>query len=144
VTVIALTLGLIEKGLTISQLATQNETLSTQIKADIQSGFPNIGTYRDARRAITQYVKRIDNMGNGSSAVDMLANLTSAFANSEIKAQSLKFNDDRSELRIQAQAKAFSDLETFKQQAQAAGYTVEDGAINNRNNLVIGTLTIKG
>lgn len=144
VAVIALTLGLIDKGLTISQLAAQNETLSNQIKADIQSGFPNIGTYRDARRAITQYVKRIDNMGSGSSAVDMLANLTSAFANSEIKAQSLKFNDDRSELRIQAQAKAFSDLETFKQQAQAAGYTVEDGAINNRNNLVIGTLTIKG
>ena len=144
VAIIALTLGLIDKGLTISQLAAQNETLSTQIKADIQSGFPNIGTYRDARRAITQYVKRIDNMGSGSSAVDMLANLTSAFANSEIKAQSLKFNDDRSELRIQAQAKAFSDLETFKQQAQAAGYTVEDGAINNRNNLVIGTLTIKG
>lgn len=144
VALLALTIGIIDKGITISQLSTQNKALNAQIKADIQAGFPNIGTYRDARRAITQYVKRIDNMGSGTSGIDMLANLSGAFANSGIKAQSLKFNHDRSELRIQAQAKAFSNLETFKQQAQAAGYIVEDGAINNRNNLVIGTLTIKG
>ena len=141
---IALTLGLIDKGLTIYTLQQQNNQLNVQIKRDIQKGFPNIGTYRDARRAITQYVNKLNTAGAGVSGVDMLTNLSGAFASSKVEAQSLKFNHDRSELRIQAQAKSFADLQTFKNQAQAIGYTVEEGAINNRNNFVIGTLTIKG
>jgi general secretion pathway protein L len=144
VALIALSLGLVDKGLTIYDLQQQNEQLNTQIKQDIQKNFPNIGAYRDARRAITQYVNRLTDMGSGVSGVDMLNNLSNAFAASKVEAQSLKFNHDRSELRIQAQAKSFGDLQTFKNQAQAVGYTVEEGAINNRNNLVIGTLTIKG
>ena len=144
VAVIALGLGLVDKGIMIYDLQQQNDQLNSQIQRDIQKSFPDIGAYRDARRAITQYVNRLHDMGNGVSGVDMLTNLSNAFAASNVEAQSLKFNHDRSELRIQAQAKSFADLQTFKNQAQAIGYTVEEGAINNRNNLVIGTLTIKG
>ncbi len=144
VAAIALGVGMLDKGLTIYDLQQQNEQLNSQIKRDIQQSFPNIGAYRDARRAITQYVNRLNDIGSGVSGVDMLTNLSGAFAASKVEAQSLKFNHDRSELRIQAQAKSFGDLQSFKNQAQAIGYIVEEGAINNRNNLVIGTLTIKG
>ncbi len=144
VALIALGIGLVNKGLTVMTLQQQNTALSQQIKQDIQQGFPNIGSYRDARRAITQYVSKMNGVGSGVSGVEMLTQLSRAFAAANVQAQSLKFDHARTELRIQAKATSFADLDTFKTHAQAAGFTVEQGAINNRNNLVIGTLTIKG
>ena len=44
----------------------------------------------------------------------------------------------------QAQGKDFNALDTFKRSAEAAGFTVEQGAINNRDDAVIGTMNIRG
>ena len=45
---------------------------------------------------------------------------------------------------MQAQGKDFNALDTFKRSAEAAGFTVEQGAINNRDDAVIGTMNIRG
>jgi len=136
--------GVIDKSLQLSALEAQNTALKTQIQQDIKRGFPGLGAYRDARRSITQYIKARGNSGSGASGMAMLANLSTAFASSQLQAQTLRFDQKRSEIRIQAVAKKFADLEAFSKAANGAGLTVEQGAINNKGGQLVGTLIIKG
>ena len=136
--------GVIDKSLQLSALETQNTALKTQIQQDIKRGFPGLGAYRDARRSIAQYIKARESSGSGASGMAMLANLSTAFASSQLQAQTLRFDQKRSEIRIQAVANKFADLEAFSKAANDAGLTVEQGAINNKGGQLVGTLIIKG
>lgn len=136
--------GVIDKSLQLSALEAQNTALKTQIQQDIKQGFPGLGAYRDARRSIAQYIKTRENSGSGASGMAMLANLSNAFASSQLQAQTLRFDQKRSEIRIQAVANKFADLEAFSKAANDAGLTVEQGAINNKGGQLVGTLIIKG
>ena len=82
--------------------------------------------------------------GGGQSVLMMMSQLSDAFASSDVKPQTLRFDRSRAELRLQAQASSFDKLEQFIRLAQQKGYTVEQGAINNRDNAVVGSLLIKG
>ena len=74
----------------------------------------------------------------------MMNQLSSAFAQTNVKPQSIRFDGERGELRMQAVATNFEALEQFRNQAEQAGFTVEQGAINNRDNQVIGSIAIRG
>ncbi len=141
---IAFIFGVIDKSLELSALKAQNTALKAQIQQNIQRNFPGIGPYRDARRSIAQYIKARENAGSGASGIAMLANLSTAFATSQLQAQTLRFDQKRSEIRIQAVANKFADLEAFSKAARDAGLTVEQGAINNKGGQLVGTLIIKG
>lgn len=141
---LAFLFGVTEKTLTLQDLKAQNASLKARIDADIKQGFPNLGAYRDARRSIARYVKARENSGAGASGLGMLANLSAAFAVSNITTQSLRFDQARGELRLQAVAKQFADLEKFKEAATQVGLSVEQGAINNNGGQVVGSLIIKG
>tara|TARA_Y100000589_G_scaffold253227_2_gene241936 strand:+ start:17802 stop:19004 length:1203 start_codon:yes stop_codon:yes gene_type:complete len=140
--VLVLTIG--EKVLHLQQLEQQNDELSAQIDAVIKQGFPDLGTYRNARTRIEREIRELEQGGSGSSLLVMLAQLNNAFASSQVTPQTIRFDANRTEIRMQAEGKDFNALQAFKRGAEAAGFSVEEGAINNRDDKVIGTMAIKG
>ena len=142
--VVALTTSLIDKGVTLYQLDQKNEQLSAQIDQAVKAGFPNLGTYRDLRLKIRSEMAQMQQGGGNGSMLVMMGELTNAFATSQIKPQTLRFDASRSEIRMQAIGKSFESLEQFKRQAESAGFSIEQGAINNRDDAVIGTVAIRG
>ena len=140
--VVVLTLG--EKALQLQQLKQHNDELTAQIDTVIKQGFPDLGAYRDARTRIEREMADLEQGGNGGSVLVMLAQLNSAFASSKVTPQTITFNANRSEIRMQAEGKDFDALDAFKRRAEAAGFSVEQGAINKRDDKVIGTMAIRG
>ncbi|WP_100658553.1 type II secretion system protein GspL [Alteromonas flava] len=141
---LAFGLSLADKGITLLKLQQQQESLAAAIDDEIKRGFPDIGVYRDVRRKINDELAKLEQGGSGVSMLAMLEQLGSAFSQTQVKPQSLRYDSQRSELRMQAVAANFEALERFRSQAQAVGFTVEQGAINNRDNQVIGSVIIKG
>jgi general secretion pathway protein L len=72
-----------------------------------------------------------------------LAQLSDAFKTASVKPQTLRFDAQRSELRMQLEGANFESLERFKKLSEQAGFSVEEGAINNRDNRVVGTLALR-
>jgi general secretion pathway protein L len=141
--VAALLVGIVDKTLTLQQLSSQNETLKAQINQQVKSGFPNMGGYRDLRRKVASELAKLEQGGGSASMLVMLSQLSPAFSASDLKPQSIRFDSGRQELRLQAFAANFDSLERFKRQAEEAGFTVEQGAINNIENGVVGSLAIR-
>lgn len=141
--VIVLCTSLIDKTVSLYQLKTQNEVLSAQINDAVKAGFPNIGTYRNVRLKLQSEMAKLEQSGGDASLLIMLDQLVPAFAAADVKPQTLRFDAARTEIRIQAQGPSFEALEQFKRTAESAGFVVEQGAINNRDNGVVGTVSIR-
>ncbi|MEW9797734.1 type II secretion system protein GspL [Alteromonas sp. CYL-A6] len=141
--VLALTTSLVDKGITLYQLEQQNEALRAQIDNKVKQGFPNIGVYRDVKRKLQTELARLEQTGGAASMLVMLEQLSGPFAASSVRPQTLRFDASRTEIRMQAVGKDFEALERFRRQAESAGFVVEQGAINNRDNDVIGTVSVR-
>jgi general secretion pathway protein L len=141
--VIALFTTLIDKSLEQNRLEEQLATLKSQVSSEYKRAFPNAGAYRDLRTTMTRQMKALEQGGGGASMLIMLSQLKPAFEESKVKPQTMRFDSSRAELRIQAVASNFEALDNFKQRAEAQGFTVEQGSINQKNNQVIGTLSIR-
>ena len=141
--VLVLCTALIDKTATLYQLKSQNDVLRSQISSTVKSGFPNIGTYRDVRRKLQSEMAKLEQGGGNASMLIMLDQLSPAFAATDVKPQTLRFDASRTEIRIQAEGKSFEALEQFKKTAEQAGFLVEQGAINNRDSGVVGTVSIR-
>lgn len=141
---VALTLSLVDKGITLSTLNAKQAELAASIDDEVKRGFPNIGAYRDVKRKVTSELAKLEQGGGGITMLAMMNQLSSAFAQTNVKPQSIRFDGERGELRMQAVATNFEALERFRNQAEQAGFTVEQGAINNRDNQVIGSIAIRG
>ncbi|MED5331202.1 MAG: type II secretion system protein GspL, partial [Pseudomonadota bacterium] len=132
--VLALCTSLIDKGFSLYQLKAQNQALSSEINTAVKAGFPNIGTYRNVRLKLQSELAKLEQGGGSASMLIMLDQLAPAFSATDVKPQTLRFDATRTEIRIQAQGKNFEALEQFKRTAENAGFVVEQGAINNRDN----------
>ncbi|MFZ8199647.1 type II secretion system protein GspL [Alteromonas portus] len=141
--VLALCTSLIDKGVSLYQLKAQNQALSNEINTAVKAGFPNIGTYRNVRLKLQSELAKLEQGGGSASMLIMLDQLAPAFAATDVKPQTLRFDATRTEIRIQAQGKNFEALEQFKRTAEGAGFAVEQGAINNRDNGVVGTVSVR-
>jgi general secretion pathway protein L len=141
--VIALFTTLIDKSLEQNRLDQQLTTLKAQVSSEYKRAFPNAGVYRDLRSTMTRQMKALEQGGGGASMLIMLSQLRPAFEESNVKPQTMRFDSSRAELRIQAVASNFDALDKFKRQAEAQGFTVEQGSINQKDNQVIGTLSIR-
>ncbi|WP_438865605.1 type II secretion system protein GspL [Neptunicella sp.] len=140
---IALLSGLVDKGIEANHLRQQQADLQAQIEAQYHRAFPNGGRYRNLKSKVTELMKELQQGGGGVSLLAMLSQLSDAFNSSQVKPQTIKFNQDRAELRLQAVAKDFNALEKFKSAAESAGFEVQQGAINNNGDQVISTLTLR-
>ncbi|GAB5392105.1 MAG: type II secretion system protein GspL [Alteromonas macleodii] len=141
--VLALCTSLIDKGFSLYQLKAENQALSSEINTAVKAGFPNIGTYRNVRLKLQSELAKLEQGGGSASMLIMLDQLAPAFSATDVKPQTLRFDATRTEIRIQAQGKNFEALEQFKRTAENAGFVVEQGAINNRDNGVVGTVSVR-
>ena len=141
--VLVLCTSLVDKTVTLYQLKSDNAALSSEINQAVKSGFPNIGVYRNVKLKLQHELDKLSKTGGDASMLVMLDQLSEAFASTQVKPQTLRFDATRTEIRIQAQGKSFEALEQFRRQAEGAGFTVEQGAINNRDDNVIGTVSIR-
>ena len=141
--VLVLCTSLVDKTVTLYQLKSDNAALSSEINQAVKSGFPNIGVYRNVKLKLQYELDKLSKSGGDASMLVMLDQLSEAFASTQVKPQTLRFDATRTEIRIQAQGKSFEALEQFRRQAEGAGFTVEQGAINNRDDNVIGTVSIR-
>lgn len=133
----------VDKGIQASQLQHQQTEIQQQIEQEFKRAFPETRRIVNVRSQMRQKLAALEQGGNGISMLAMMSQLNEAFASSKIKPQTMSFNRGRSELRMQAAADGYEALETFKRLAEQKGFTVEQGAINNRENQVIGSLLIK-
>jgi general secretion pathway protein L len=141
--VLALCTSLIDKTITLYQLKGENAALKASINSEVKAGFPNIGTYRNVKLKLQAELDQLARNGGDTSMLIMLEQLTPAFAATQVKPQTLRFDVKRTEIRIQAIGKSFESLEQFRREAESAGFLVEQGAINNRDDVVIGTVSIR-
>ena len=141
--VLVLCTSLVDKTVTLYLLKSENAALTSEIDQAVKSGFPNIGVYRNVKLKLQYELNKLSKSGGDASMLVMLDQLSDAFASTQVKPQTLRFDATRTEIRIQAQGKSFEALEQFRRQAEGAGFTVEQGAINNRDDNVIGTVSIR-
>jgi general secretion pathway protein L len=140
---VALLVTLIDKGFEVNQLKQQSDQLTDQMQAEYKRAFPNKPAPVNIRKAMERDLAALQRGGGGVSVIAMMAELADAFDNSNVKPQSIRFDAARTELRLQAVASNFEALEMFKRLAQQKGFAVEQGAINNKDNQVIGSLSIR-
>ena len=140
--VIVLFTSLVDKIIEQQQLSSQRSELRVQINSEFKRAFPGAAQARDVKRVMQTKIAALEKSGGASSVLTMLAQLTPAFAESQVKPQTIKFDGARTEMRMQAVASNFESLEQFKKLAEAQGFEVQQGAINNKDSQVIGTLTI--
>ncbi|GAA0343594.1 GspL family type II secretion system protein ExeL [Bowmanella denitrificans] len=141
--VVALTTSLVDKGLQASQLASHKAELDAQIQAEFKRAFPEVTRIVNVRSQMNQKLSELQQGGGGTSLLVMLSQLSPAFAQSQVRPQTLKFDSKRAELRMQAAADSFEALEQFRRLAEGQGFSVDQGAINNTDNKVVGSLSIR-
>ncbi|MBU2877524.1 MULTISPECIES: type II secretion system protein GspL [Aliiglaciecola] len=141
--ILALVVTLVDKGVQVNQLKQQGADLTKQMHEQFAKAFPNQPKPTRIRLAMERELAKLANGGGQTSMLAMMSQLTEAFQNSDVKPQTIRFDSARSELRLQAVAANFEALERFKRLAQEKGFEVQQGAINNKDNQVIGSLSIR-
>lgn len=139
----ALLFTLVDKGIEVQRLSAQKQTLSENIKAEYQRAFPNARRIVNVRTQMQQKMKALEAGGGSTSMLQMLTQLQGAFSQSKVKPQTMRFDRQRAEIRMQAVAGNYEALETFKRLAEQQGFTVQQGAINNKDNQVVGSLAVR-
>lgn len=141
--IVAMGTTLIDKTIEQQRISQELAKLKEQTDQEYKRAFPNSGAYRDLRRTMTRQMKSLEQGGGGASMLVMLSQLESAFGDSKVKPQTMRFDRKRTEIRIQVVAANIDALDTFKRQAEAQGFEVEQGAINQKGNQVVGTLSVR-
>jgi general secretion pathway protein L len=142
-TVVALSTALIDKSVELSRLTQQKQNLDQQIEAEFKRAFPETTRIVNVRSQMTQKMEALEREGSGVSVLSMMSQLSPAFADSQVKPQNLKFDNKRAEIRFQAVAQSFEALDKFRQLAESSGFEVQQGAINNSGERVIGSISVK-
>lgn len=140
---VALLLTLIDKGLQLNQINSEKAQLQAQIETEFKRAFPDIRRIVNVRSQMRQRMSGLEQGGGNASLLVVMSQLSDAFSSSQVKPQTLRFDAARSELRMQAVANNFEAIEQFKRLAEERGFEVEQGAINNRDDQVISSLSIR-
>jgi general secretion pathway protein L len=142
--VVALCANLVFKTAQLNEVKRERAQVRQAITTSIEQGFPDLGKVTNVKIVLTREIKALEQGGGNLSMLAMLSRLSSAFENSGVKPQTLKYDSRRSEIRMQSVAQNFEDLEKFRRHAQNLGFEVDQGAINNRGDEVIGVITVRG
>jgi general secretion pathway protein L len=140
---VALCVNLVSKTVELNSIKQQRQIVERDLQASIDKGFPGLNA-RNKRVAIEKEMARLENGGGGISMLVMLSQMSQSFASTGVKPQSIRFDAKRTELRMQSVANNFDSLERFRREVQALGFEVDQGAITNQGDQVVGTIVIKG
>ena len=137
--VLAITLN----GIKYWQLEQQRASLQVKAEQLYREAFPSESRIVNLRAQLQQKIERLGGAGNTeSSVIAALDSLQPAFqAEPAVKLELLRFQNN--ELRLQATAESFSQLEAFQRAAQNNGVAIEAGSMSNRGSQVSGALTIE-
>jgi general secretion pathway protein L len=144
---IALTFTVSIKVIKLQQLNSAQEQVANKIVTLYKKTFPKskrvkVGTVRSQlKRKLAEY----GGSSNQSGFLAMLAKVRPAFAAvPQLKPESLKFDSKRQELRLQAIASDYQYFEKFKIALEKAKLKVNQGSLNNQDQQVSGSFSIKG
>lgn len=137
--VLAITLN----GLKYWQLEQQRSVLKAEAEQMYRDVFPSENRIVNLKAQLQQKIERLGGSGNTKgSVIAALDSLQPAFkAEPSVKLELLRFQNN--ELRLQATAESFSQLESFQRKAQHNGVVIEAGSMSNRGDKVSGALTIE-
>jgi general secretion pathway protein L len=141
---VALCVNLVSKTVELNSIKSQRQNIETSLQSSINQGFPELPKSRNKEVAIRNEMARLEQGGDGISMLVMLTQMSPSFANTGVTPQSIRYDATRTELRMQSVASNFESLEKFRREVQALGFEVDQGAINNKGDQVVGTIIIKG
>ncbi len=142
VAAVALVLALVNKGLGIYQYHQQAEQLQAESEA-IYRQVAGATRIVNLRSQLGKTLSALQGGGVGGELFTMLQQLQPTFSQvPELKPQSLRFDGDRGELRMQVSAKSYEQIDKFRQLA-AQQFTIDAGAMNNNDGAVTSTLTLR-
>mgnify|MGYP000029402525 CR=1 FL=1 len=124
-------------------LEQQRLVIKAQSEAIYRQLNPAVKRVRMIKRQMTQQLKQYGDQGQSGTMLAMLVQLNSALQKvPEFKPLTIKYDERRKELRLQADAKNYQQFEQFKQ-LLSQKYSVTAGALNNDGSKVNGSMTIK-
>lgn len=137
-------LALVNKGLNIYLAEAQIASLQQQVQEVYKQVKPGSTLHANlVRKQLDGELRRLQGGGNSAAFFTMLKSLKSAFEQvSELKPNSLRFDANRGELRMQVTAKSYAQIERFKDLIPST-LDVNTGAMNSSDDQVTGTLTVR-
>lgn len=140
---IALVLIFVEKLYQINRIEAQQSAVAAQSVAIFRQLNPDAKRVNRLKYRISQQLKQVGSSGNDSKFLVMMTSLNRGFAKvPQLKPVSVKFDNKRQEIRVQANGDNYQQFEQFKQ-TFGSEYSVTTGAMNNNGNQVNGSLVIK-
>jgi general secretion pathway protein L len=133
------------KSATLWQINDKNVALEQQIIEKYKSAFPNTQRVRIStiRSQLKRKMAEIGATNNDASFLMMLSKIQPAFSQvSQLKPDSIKFDGNRNELRMQATASDYQQFEQFKTLLENQQFSVSQGAQNNQGDQVTGSFSI--
>ncbi|QSX33510.1 type II secretion system protein GspL [Shewanella avicenniae] len=142
IAVVALLLGLANKGLGIYRYNSEAADLKAQSEAIYRQVAGN-SRIVNLRSQLDSSLRALQGSGSGAELFNMLQQLEQPFKQvPELAPESLRFDGSRGELRMQVSAKSYEQIDKFRQLA-AANFTIDAGAMNNNDGAVTSTLTLR-
>ncbi|PJG58865.1 GspL family type II secretion system protein ExeL [Aeromonas cavernicola] len=137
-----LLVALAQRGVQLYQLAEQDKALKAEIRAVYSQIFPGETRIVNVRSQMNQHLKLLGQTSQ-SGVLLVLTELAPTLAEiPALKLQVLRFDADRSELRLQVTAPSFGDIERFRELA-GKRFMVKQGEIRSTEGNVEGTLVLK-
>ncbi|MCL1081990.1 type II secretion system protein GspL [Shewanella psychromarinicola] len=143
VIMLAIVLALVNKGLAIHQLNNRTAELQAQSEVIFKLSLPAVNRIVNMRSQMDSQLRSMQGQGGGAVFFEMLDNLKPAFSKvPELKPNTLRFEANRNELRMQVTAKTYGQIEEFKAFV-AKDYQLDGGAMNSSEDSVTSTLTLR-
>ena len=141
---VAIVLSLVNKGLTIHQLESQTAEVKQESEAIFKRVIPNVSRIVNIRSQMDSQLRSMQGQGGGAAFFEMLDGLRGSFEQvPDLKPNSLRFDANRNELRMQVTAKTYDQVDKFKELVETR-YDLDMGAINSGEDEVNTTLTLRG
>lgn len=143
VVMIAIVLALANKGIAIHQLNSQTAELQAQSEMIFKQAVPGVNRIVNMRSQMGSELRSMQGQGGGAEFFEMLDGLKPAFSKvPELKPNTLRYEANRNELRMQVTAKTYGQIDTFKELV-SKDYLLEGGAMNSSEESVTSTLTLR-
>ncbi|MGI2179129.1 type II secretion system protein GspL [Shewanella frigidimarina] len=143
VVMIAIVLALANKGIAIHQLNNQTTELQAQSEMIFKQAVPGVNRIVNMRSQMGSELRSMQGQGGGAVFFEMLDGLKPAFSKvPELKPNTLRYEANRNELRMQVTAKTYGQIDTFKELV-SKDYLLEGGAMNSSEESVTSTLTLR-
>lgn len=143
---VALIASLSLKGVELYQLKQQASVVKAQVETSYRKAFPNVKVVRvnTIKSSLQAQLKKL-NQGGSIGFLTLLDSIVPVLAEVEgFAPESLRYEGKRGEIRLRAAAKDFQSFNQLKGKLEQLDLVVEQGALNNVDNFVVGEIKVKG